>query len=1031
MKLKIIGFLFLMFFCSGVFAQTKTITGHVKDAADNSPLPGVAVQIANSSVGAVTGEFGEFSMTADRNDTLVFSLVGMKEVKQYVGQRSVFEILMFSDETELEEVQVVAFGVQKKSSSVASITTVKPSELRVAAYNLTSSFAGKIPGMISFQTSGEPGADLAQFFVRGVTTFGYTQTPLILIDGFESSAYELARLQVDDIESFSIFKDASASALYGARGANGVLYVITKSGQSSGISINARVDTHIATPTKMIEMVDALDYMRLYNEAVITRNPYSGKYYSEQVIESTRNNENPMIFPNVDWYDELFKQTTVNKRANVNISGGGNVARFYVSGGFENENGLLKNDRHNKFNSNISINRVHMRSNVIFNLTKTTSLDTRIQAEFESYNGPFEEASAIFDKVMSVNPVDFPPFYEPDEANKYTTHTLFGSILVGADDNIQVNPYAEMVKGYRTKNVSIVTMMATVKQDFDFLLKGLKFEGKGSVKTDGTSTQRRSFSPFFYSVESYNQVTQAYKLFGLNRLTGNTSISDLDVEHGRSSSYYFEGRFNWNRVFDVHSVGAMVVGTVQQTANLVAGTIFAALPARNAGISGRVTYDYDNRYFSEFNFGYNGSEKFTGAKRFGFFPSIGVAWMTSNEKFWEPLKDVINTLKFKATYGMNGNDGIAGAEARFNFLSNISRGGGSYIWGLLGDNSGSGYSINRYANANISWEISRKANLGIEVNALNNVLKFQFDAWKDWRSDIYQERKTFAATTGLIEGSLRVYGNIGKVETVGFESSLDVEKMFNNGAWLLGRFNLTYSKNKVIVQDEEQFKDRYLSAIGQSTNVMRGLVAERLFVDENETVNSSRQDWGFYEAGDIKYKDINGDGRVNKNDMVPMGYPSIPEIQYGFGLSGGWRNFDLSFFFQGNSRVSFFIDPKGIAPLIDHRNALKIVAEDYWTETNPNVHAFWPRLSVTTLDNNTQNSSWWLRNGTFLRLKSIELGYNIKNIDKLLVKSGRIYCSVENVFYVSTFKLWDPEMGASGRGYPPNRRFNVGLLVQF
>jgi TonB-linked SusC/RagA family outer membrane protein len=1032
MKFRIIGFLLMMSFCSGIFAQTKTITGRVK-GDDNSPLSGVAVQVKNTSVGTVTGELGEFSLTAGESDTLVFSLVGMKEVKQYVGQRTVIDVTMVDDETELEEVQVVAFGVQKKSSSVASITTVKPSELRVAAHNFTSSFAGRIPGMISYQTSGEPGSadELAQFFVRGVTTFGYTQSPLILIDGFESSAYELARLQVDDIESFSIFKDASAAALYGARGANGVLYVITKSGQSSGISINARVDTHIATPTKMIEMVDALDYMRLYNEAVVTRNPRAGKYYSEQVIESTRNNENPMIFPNVDWYGELFKQTTINKRANLNLSGGGNIARFYVSGGFENENGLLKNDTHNKFNSNISINRVHMRSNVIFNITKTTTLDTRIQAEFESYNGPHEEAGAIFNSIMAVNPVDFPPFYAPDEANRYTTHTLFGSILVGADDHLQPNPYAEMVKGYRTKNIGIVTIMATIKQDFDFLVQGLKFEGKGSVKTNGESTRRRSFKPFYYSVEQYNQVTQEYKLFGLNRLTGNTNIGDMDVTHSRSSSYYFEGRLNWNRVYGVHSVGAMAVGTVQQVADLVAGTIFAALPARNAGISGRATYDYDNRYFAEFNFGYNGSEKFTGEKRFGFFPSIGAAWMVSNEKFWEPVKDVINLLKFRATYGKNGNDGIAGAEARFNFLSNISRGGAPYTWGLLGDNSGSGYSINRYANDNISWEISRKANLGLEINALNNVFKFQFDLWKDWRSNIYQERKTFAASTGLVEGGLKIYGNIGKVETVGFESSLDIEKSFNKDVWLLGRFNFTYSKNKIMVQDEEQFRDRYLSAIGQSTNVLRGLVAERLFVDETETVNSARQDWGWYEAGDIKYKDFNGDGRVNKNDMVPMGYPGIPEIQYGFGLSGGWRNFDLSFFFQGNSRVSFFIDPGGIAPLIDHRNALQIVANDYWTETNPNVHAFWPRLSITTLGNNTQLSSWWLRNGTFLRMKSAEIGYNIKNIDKLLVKSGRIYFSVENVFYVSTFKLWDPEMGASGRGYPPNRRFNIGLLLQF
>jgi TonB-linked SusC/RagA family outer membrane protein len=1028
MKFKIIGFLFMMSLCSGVFAQTKTVTGTVRDGADNSLLSGVAVQIKNTSVGTVTGSLGEFSLTAGENDTLIFVLVGMKEVRQPVGQRSVFDILMFVDESELDEVQVVAFGVQKKASSVASITTVKPSELRVSSYNLTSSFAGKIPGMISFQTSGEPGDDLAQFFVRGVTTFGYTQSPLILIDGFESNSYELARLQVDDIESFSIFKDASAAALYGARGANGVLYVITKNGQSSGITINARVDTHIATPTKMIQTVDGLEYMRLYNEGVTTRTPLSGNYYSEQAMESTRNGENSMIYPNINWYDELFKRTTINKRVNLNISGGGNIARFYVSGGFENENGLLKEDSRNKFNTNININRVHMRSNVVFNITKTTTLDTRIQAEFERYNGPINKASDIFNMVMNVNPVDFPAVYEPDEAHKFVSHTLFGNALINGV--MMSNPYAEMVRGYNSDNISIVTMMATVQQDFDFLVKGLKFEGKGSVKANGTSNQKRQFAPFYYTVESYNQVTQEYKLFALNPQGGNTTMGEVDATNERGSSYYFEGRFNWNRVFaKIHTVGAMVVGTLQETSNLVAGTVFTALPARNAGISGRATYDYDNRYFGEFNFGYNGSEKFTGAKRFGFFPSIGGAWLVSNEKFWKPVK-FIDLLKLRATYGLNGNDGIAKAADRFNFLSQISKGGSAYTWGLLHDQTGAGYTISRYANANISWEISRKVNLALEINALNKMLKFQLDIWKDWRSDIYQERRTFAASTGLVEQNLRIFGNIGKVESIGYESSLDVEKIFPNG-WLLGRFNFTYSKNKITVQDEEQFRDKYLSNIGHNTGTMRGLVAERLFVDDYETQNSPRQDWGYYQAGEIKYKDINGDGRINKNDMVPMGYPRVPEVQYGFGLSGGYKNFDLSFFFQGNSRVSFFIHPDGIAPLVGHRNALEIVARDYWTEANPNVHAFWPRLSVTTLQNNTQASSWWLRNGTFLRMKSVEVGYNIKGIDKLLLQSGRLYFSVENVFYVSTFKLWDPEMGDSGLGYPPNRRFNIGLLLQF
>ncbi|MDR2424970.1 MAG: TonB-dependent receptor [Prevotellaceae bacterium] len=1037
MRIKIILVIFLMSLCSGGFAQIKKVTGHVKDANDGSPLSGASVVVKNTTNGVVTDTDGAFAISVSDSDTLVFFLMGKKEVVQIVGSRTTFEITLADDEEQLEEVTVVAFGTQKKSSVVSSITTVKPSELRVPAHNFTSGFAGRIPGMISYQTSGEPGNDLAEFFIRGVTTFGYTKSPLILIDGFESSPTELARLQVDDLESFSIFKDASAAALYGARGANGVLYVITKSGKQGAVSLNVRLDTHIATPTKMIEMVDGVRYMRLYNEGVVTRDPLAGKYYNEQKIQSTINNENPMIYPNVDWYGELFDKTTVNKRAYLSLSGGGTVAKYHVSGGFENENGLLKEDPLNKFDSNIRINRVHMRSNVVFELSKTTTLDTRIQAEFERYNGPFEKAVDIFGSVMDVNPVDFPAVYEPDAANRFTNHTLFGSTLING--NIQKNPYAEMVKGYRATNTNIVTAMATLRQNFDFITKGLIFEGKMSVKTDGTTTQTRSFKPFYYSVEQYNQITQQYKLYALNRLAGDIGMGEISATNSRGSSYYFEGRLNWNRRFGVHNLGAMAVGTMQENANLVAGTVFTALPARNMGLSGRATYDYDDRYFLEFNFGYNGSEKFTGDKRYGFFPSVGLAYMISNEKFWEPMKPVINLLKLRATYGKNGNDGIAKAADRFNFISDITKSGGSYVWGLLRDHSGSGYSIKRYANANISWEVARKINFGMEISALNNMFKFQIDAWKDFRSEIYQERKVFAATTGLIENDLKIFGNVGKVESTGFESSLDIEKMFNNSAWLMGRFNFTYSTNKVIFKDEEQFRYSYQSAIGKTTNLLRGLVAERLFVDAYEVANSPRQDWGFYEAGDIKYKDVNNDGRVDNNDAIPMGYPSSPEIQYGFGLSGGFKNFDVSFFFQGNSRVSFFIDPDGIAPLYNHRNALEIVARDYWTETNPNVHAFWPRLSTSKINNNVLKisddevlgSSWWLRDGTFLRLKTVELGYNIKNLKKLLLQSGRVYFSVENVFYISTFKLWDPEMGNSGRGYPPNRRFNIGLQLQF
>jgi TonB-linked SusC/RagA family outer membrane protein len=902
------------------------------------------------------------------------------------------------------------------------------SDLKVPASNLTSAFAGKIPGIISYQTSGEPGADNAQFFVRGVTTFGYKADPLILIDGFEASTDDLARIQPDDVESFSILKDASATALYGARGANGIILVSTKAGHEGKPKVSARVDTHIATPTQMAEFIDGVEYMKLYNHARISRYPVLGAYYNEQKVQSTLKGENPMIYPNVDWYEELFNKYTVNTKTNINISGGGQVATYYVAGGYDNETGLLKVDNRNNFNNNININRFHVRTNVVFKLSKTTSLDTRINGRFKRYSGPYESATNIFNMVMNANPVDFPAVYEPDAANKYTEHTLFGNAFLGT--GLKSNPYAEMVKGYENDNENTFSAQATLAQNLDFITKGLKLQAKASANIWSKYSQKRRYSPYYYNIESYNQITGEYKLYNLNPTTGSAYLSNT-VESGRDANghYYFEVRLNWDRQFGKHSVGFMTVGMTEE--KLVSGgsTIYETLPERNMGNSGRITYDYDTRYFFEFAYGYNGSEKFTGSKRFGFFPSFGGGWLVSNEKFWSSLKNAVSNLKLKATYGIVGNDAIASLQDRFFFLSDISLGGSPFTWGETFRTSYGGYKINRYANPDINWEISEKFNLGLEISFFKDEsLKFQIDIFKDIRSRIYWPRENFPSTAGL---EAIISGNVGKAESQGIDASLDYQHFFNKDFWLTGRANFTYATNKVLEKDEKDYSDKYLKRVGHNINQQWGLVAERLFVDDEEIRYSPHQDFETYMAGDIKYTDVNNDGRVDANDMIPMGYPTVPEIQYGFGLSSGYKKFDFSFFFQGNARVSFFINPSGIAPFADRRNALAIVARDSWTEDDPNVHAFWPRLSIDPLKNNSQQSSWWLRNGSFIRLKTIEFGYSLPGIDKIKLQSSRIYFSMENVFVISPFKLWDPEMGNSGLGYPLNRRFNVGIQLSF
>jgi TonB-linked SusC/RagA family outer membrane protein len=1023
-----------------------TITGAVFDE-NNESIAGATILVKGTTRGVSTDLDGTFTIQATPEDRLEVSFLGYQTLTILIGKQTYINVALKPQTNELDEVTIVAFGKQKKSSVIASIESVKTSDLRVPASNMTSAFAGKIPGIISYQTTGEPGADNAQFFVRGVTTFGYKASPLILIDGFEATSDDLARMQPDDVESFSILKDASATVLYGARGANGIILVSTKTGREGATKISARLDVNVATPTKMSKWVDGVQYMQLYNEASMSRNPELGAYYNEQKIYSTMRGENPMIYPNINWYDQLFNQYTFNTKANLNVSGGGKVATFYVAGGYDNETGLLKVDNRNNFNNNINIDRFNIRSNVIFKLTRTTTLDTKIQGRFERYNGPYRSASDIYKMIMQSNPVDFPTVYEPDEANQYTEHILFGNAFLGT--SLMPNPYAEMVRGYEDRNESTMTAQATVLQDLNFITEGLKLQAKASTNVWSKYSNKRNYSPNYYGIDSYNQVTDDYKLFRLNPTnTAGDFLGPVIPDRDATGHTYFEVRLNWDRQFGKHSVGLMTVGMAEET--LLTGgsstSIYETLPERNMGNSGRLMYDYDTRYFFEFAYGYNGSEKFTGDKKYGFFPSFGAGWLVSNEAFWASMKESISSLKLKFTYGIVGNDAIAERADRFFFLSDISMGSISgngpwvngYTFGESFQNVYGGYIINRYANPDITWEISHKYNAGLELGLFKDEsLKLQVDAFRENRNNIYMERTGYPKTTGF---EAKIQGNVGKVQSQGLEASADYQRSFSKDFWMTGRFNFTYAVNKYIEMDEPEYPDEYLSHIGYNINKQWALVAERLFVDDAEISNSARQDFGEYQAGDIKYKDINGDGVVNDNDRIPMGFPTVPEIQYGFGLSSGYKKIDASFFFQGNARVSTFINSgvgggddgtQGIAPFASRRNALSIVAEDYWSETNPNVHAFWPRLSTSPLQNNMQQSSWWLRNTSFLRLKSIELGYTFSGVEKVGLRNSRIYLSAENMFVISAFKLWDPEMGRNGLGYPLNRRFNIGIQISY
>ncbi len=1011
-------------------AQSQLVRGLIVDEGGEG-LIGVSVVVAGEARGTITDLDGRYVINnLSSTDSLQYSFLGYKTQTIHVANQSVIDVVMSEDVAEIGEVQVVAFQKQKKESVIGSINTIKPAELKQPTSNLTVALAGRMAGVISYQRSGEPGADNAEFFIRGVTSFGYANSPLILLDGFEISSSDLARVEPDNIASFSIMKDATATSLYGARGANGVILVTTKEGREGKAKVSVRVESSVASPTKMNDFLGGVEYMELYNKALRTRYPSASLFYSKDKIENTRNNTNPYVFPDVDWYDELFNNATINTRANLNVTGGGNVAQYYIAASYTNENGLLKVDPHNNFNNNINIDRYNLRANVNINLTKTTEVSAKFYSLFDQYNGPSTSATDIFNAVVNANPVNFPKYYPKDETTAHIGHTLFGNKLKGS--SVHTNPYAEMVKGYKDEFSSTILSQFKIEQDLSMVTEGLSARAMASIKNYSTYGSSRSFDPFYYAVSAYDAEEDTYSVNQIYE--GTDYLNDPSVWTNANSRVYFELATIYNREFDKHAVGGLLVYTQEERLNTTGGVnnVYTSLPARNMGLAGRSTYAYDSRYFFELNFGYNGSERFAENNRFGFFPSAGLGWAISNEKFWDNLKSNINLFKLKATYGLVGNDAIAAESERFLYLSevNLNDGGKGYSWGKDFDTWYNGYNVNRYANPDVSWEIARKFNGGFELGLFDQ-LTIQADYFHEYRTNIYMPFEDVPSTMGL---SSAISSNIGEAVSYGFDGSADYQYSFDNGLWLSGRANFTYAANEVKVNAEPEYPYDYMSRIGHPINQQWGLVAERLFVDEYEVANSPTQTYGNnYTGGDIKYVDVNDDGKIDDNDKVPVGFPTVPEIIYGFGMSTGYKGLDFSFFFQGSGRSSFYIDPNAIAPFIDERNALSIIADNHWSDYNPDPYAFWPRLSTETIENNQQESTWWLRDGSFLRLKSVELGYTLpqKLTERARIKDMRVYVSGNNLLYLSKFKLWDPEMGGNGLGYPPQRIFNMGLTMAF
>ena len=1030
MNKKILLTLFVLLFGITALAQTRTVKGVVFEEETGEAMPGATVSLVGTGKGVVTDIDGKFEFPGLKaSDRLKIEFFGKVPQIIQVGELANIIVKLKDSAEVLEEAVAVAFGKQTKESVIGSITAIDVETLKVPSSNLTTALAGNVAGLISYQRTGEPGQDNADFFVRGITTFGANTSPLILIDNIELTTTDLARLQPDDIESFSIMKDATATALYGARGANGVIFVTTKRGREGPATVFARVETSLSQPTQDVELADGVTYMKAYNEAISTRDPLGDLKYSYDKIEQTgKPNANRYIYPLNDWYSMLFKDYSTAYRANVSVRGGGAVATYYVAGAFTEDTGILNVDNRNSFNNNIDQKTYSLRTNVDINLTKTTKLAVRLTGNFTDYTGPLNGGSDVYYQVVHSDPVLFPAYYPLDDDHVGIKHIMFGNY----EDGSYINPYANLVKGYKDYQRSQMIAAIELNQDLGFITKGLNFMALFNLTRLSDYTVYRQFSPYWYTLDSYDSYTGEYHVRRIND-TGTDYLTYSEGTKNITNTMYFESRLNYARKFGRSEATGLLVLTAREKVVANAGSLQLSLPSRNAGLSGRFTYGFDSKYFAEFNFGYNGSERFSAENRWGFFPSVGLAWVASNEKWFEPAKDIVHNLKLRASYGLVGNDAIGDTDDRFYYLSEMNMNSSSQA-AYFGEYRGityKGIDVQRYANEAITWEKSYKTNFAMELG-LCKKLDVIAEYFTERREDIYMYRSDIPNTMGL---QASVAANIGVASARGVDIQADYKQSWGKDLWMSARGNFTYSTSQYEVYEEPTYAESYRQHVGQSIKQVWGYVAERLFVDDEEAANSpSQASFGSqYGGGDIKYTDINGDGVITTADRVPIGFPTTPEIIYGFGVSVGYKGFDFSVFFQGLGNESFWIDASDTAPFVNNTQLLKAYSDSHWSEDNQDIYALWPRYSAYRNYNNTAVSTWWMRDGSFLRLKQLELGYTLpaKWTRKLRIEALRLYFQGNNLLCWSNFDLWDPEMGGDGLAYPIQRTFNIGLNVTF
>lgn len=1010
---------------NAMFAQSGLTAAGLVMTQDGESVIGATVTVKEDpGKGVITDTDGRFKMNGlSKGQTLVISYIGYKDATVKVTKTDErMRIVLEEDISDLEEVVVVGHATQRKISVVGAVTNVEVKDLNVPATSVSNMLGARVPGIIAVTRSGEPGKDFSEFWIRGISTFGASSGALVLIDGVEG---DLNLVDPEDIESFSILKDASATAVYGTRGANGVVLVTTKKGVAGKLKVNVKANVGLSYSPRMPEYVGAYEYATLANEAALSRgmNPI----FSDVDMALFKNGMDPDLHPDVNWRDVILKDYTWNQQYHLSASGGGEVARYYMSMGFQNKEAIFKQDKGiNKYDTNVNYKQYNFRANIEVNMTKSTILNLNLETILVNQNSPGygDNSDALWEAQANLTPVTVPILYSTGQFPTYGTN------------NSEMSPYILLNHtGYRNYFGNTSNLILSLRQDLSMLTKGLSATVLFNFNSNGKMWASRSKTPELY------YATERNRDGSLNL----TKVTDA-VPQGYSGweevdrKYYFEARANYERLFNkTHRVTGLIHFYLQDYVNSKNKTPLTAIPKRYVGLSSRLTYSWKDTYLIEANLGYTGSEAFENGKKFGLFPAISGGWIPTQYQFMKDALPFLSYLKFRASYGEVGNDKLTWDDSvRFPYLTIIGN-GGSGIW-----NSGSGLTETQVGSNNLRWEKAAKTNFGIDMKLFGDRFDMTVDFFKDIRSGIYQQRASTPAEMGLVT---LPWANVGKMKSWGIDGHVAYTHTFTPDTYITVRANFTQSKNEILEFEESIKRYPYQSAVGYQSGINRGLIALGLFKDEADIENSPQQNLGSVVLpGDIKYKDVNGDGVVDDGDVVPLEYSNTPQIQYGLGTEFNYKNWNLSVLFEGTARMKYFVGGSGYYPFAgeDTGNILTMVADpnNRWISaeisgdpSTENPNAKFPRLTYGNNSNNNRASTFWLRDGSYLRLKNVTLAYSTQNklFKKVGIQNATFSLIGENLWlWDKGDKIFDPtQANSNGAKYPIQRVITLQCNLNF